>query len=118
MEKEEFESYINGSAIPPGSWQSSFLMCESIQVMMQNVDTIRELQKRLNKTKIEGLQLLDTMHHYHKEIQNNVDIVLALTSVNIREREKIEAESYSGFSTQSSGLPMIACNLLQDETDQ
>ena len=46
MDPEEFESYISGRAVPPGSWRSSMLTCEGLQVMSQNVKTLTEVKNR------------------------------------------------------------------------
>ncbi len=35
MDDEEFDSYLSGRVVPPGSWQSSLLMCQSLQAMSQ-----------------------------------------------------------------------------------
>ena len=32
MDPEEFDAYFSGRAQPPGSWKSSLLMCEGLQV--------------------------------------------------------------------------------------
>jgi hypothetical protein len=31
MDADEFESYVSGRAVPPGSWRSSMLTCEGLQ---------------------------------------------------------------------------------------
>ena len=36
MDPEEFDAYFSGRAQPPGSWQSSLLMCEGLQVITSN----------------------------------------------------------------------------------
>jgi len=46
MDPEEFDCYITGRAVPPGSWRSSMLTCEGLQVMSQNVKTLMEVKNR------------------------------------------------------------------------
>ena len=57
MDPDEFESYFTGRAVPPGSWQSSLLMCEGLQVMAQNLKTLQELRGRHDKVLKETLKL-------------------------------------------------------------
>ena len=37
---------FSGRAVPPGSWRSSMLTCEGLQVMSQNVKTLMEVKNR------------------------------------------------------------------------
>jgi hypothetical protein len=46
MDPEEFESYYSGRAVPPGSWRSSMLTCEGLQLMSQNVKTLTDVKNR------------------------------------------------------------------------
>jgi len=46
MDPEEFDSFVSGRVVPPGSWQSSLLLCESLQAMTQDIKTLAELRAR------------------------------------------------------------------------
>ena len=62
MDPEEFESYISGRAVPPGSWRSSMLTCEGLQVMSQNVKTLTEVKNRYMVASITIFELKWKIH--------------------------------------------------------
>merc|ERR1712218_160084 len=46
LPQAEFDSYMSGQAIPPGSWEASLLMCEGLQTMSHNLKALSELSER------------------------------------------------------------------------
>ena len=46
LPQAEFDSYMSGEAIPPGSWEASLLMCEGIQTMSQNLKVSKPPYRR------------------------------------------------------------------------
>ena len=55
MDPEEFDSYLSGRVVPPGSWQASLLMCESLQAMTQDVKHLKEMRQRQEQQAIKYL---------------------------------------------------------------
>ncbi len=49
MDPGEFEDFLSGRVVPPGSWQSSLLMCESLQAMSQDIRLLADLRARHDK---------------------------------------------------------------------
>lgn len=88
MNEEEFESYFSGTAMPPGSWQSSLLMCEGLQVMSQNIALLSDLKTRQNKVLSEALKLKEEMESFQTEIHTEVQEVLNRTKYEIRGPKK------------------------------
>ena len=88
MNEEEFESYFSGSALPPGSWQSSLLMCEGLQVMSQNIALLADLKVRQNKVLSEALKLKEEMNSFQNDIHTEVASALERTRYEIRGPKK------------------------------
>uniref|UniRef100_A0A0K2U5L6 Rab5 GDP/GTP exchange factorlike [Saccoglossus kowalevskii] n=1 Tax=Lepeophtheirus salmonis TaxID=72036 RepID=A0A0K2U5L6_LEPSM len=84
MDKDEFDSYVSGRAMPPGSWQSSLLMCEGLQVMSQNLKTLSDLQVRHDKVQEEAQKLQCEMDDFQKVITEEVESVLKRTEYTIK----------------------------------
>ena len=83
MDTEEFDSYITGRAVPPGSWRSSMLTCEGLQLMTQNVKTLLEVKNRLNHVEVEATQLESNREKFQREIESEVAAALARTPFQI-----------------------------------
>ena len=88
MNPEEFDSYISGREIPPGSWKSSLLMCEGLQVMSQNLKTLSELKTRHDKILEETTKLQQEISKFEGEIGAEVAGILARTTYEIRGPKK------------------------------
>ena len=49
MDPDEFDSFLSGRVVPPGSWQSSLLLCESLQLMAQDAKMLADIRQRQEK---------------------------------------------------------------------
>merc|ERR1712142_598405 len=83
----EFDSYMSGEAIPPGSWEASLLMCEGIQTMSHNLKTLAD------------------MLEFQTSVSEEVERVLARTSYTIREPKKPVTVDSLSPQTEESLLP-------------
>ena len=61
MDAEEFESYVSGKSVPPGSWRTSLLMCEGLQQMSHNLKSLSDFKARHDQVLQEALRLQDEM---------------------------------------------------------
>ncbi|CAB4058083.1 RABGEF1 [Lepeophtheirus salmonis] len=127
MDKDEFDSYVSGRAMPPGSWQSSLLMCEGLQVMSQNLKTLSDLQVRHDKVQEEAQKLQCEMDDFQKVITEEVESCTfpirrlfknaSLLSFDVSDVDENHGASlikelaeYRGFSAQSFNIPSIPCD--------
>ncbi len=76
IDPEEFDSYVSGRTAPPGSWQSSLLMCSSLQAMAQDVKALKDLKARQERVTIGALELKDAIANFEKEITNEVSHIV------------------------------------------
>ena len=84
LPQAEFDSYMSGSSIPPGSWEASLLMCEGIQTMSHNLKTLTELGERQAKLEADCSSLEGEMEEFGSFISGEVARVLAATAYTIR----------------------------------
>jgi len=84
----EFDSYVSGEAIPPGSWQASLLMCEGIQTMSHNLKTMADLSVLQAKIMDDCERLEKEMTDFQSFVSEEVQRVLARTTYTIREPKK------------------------------
>ena len=61
MDPEEFDSYVTGRSVPPGSWRTSLLMCEGLQQMSQNLKSLADFRARHDQVLAEAVRLQDEM---------------------------------------------------------
>ena len=115
MDPEEFDSYFSGRAVPPGSWQSSLLMCEGLQAMAQNLKTLQELRGRHDKVLRETIKLKEEMSAFQEEISAEVKAVLERTQYEIR-GPRPPAED-AADSVASSGAATVDLDALEDPGD-
>merc|ERR1712142_590579 len=101
----EFDSYMSGEAIPPGSWEASLLMCEGIQTMSHNLKTLSDLSELQTKIMSDMEVMEKDMIEFQSSVSAEVDKVLARTTYTIREPKKpITVDSLSP-QTEESLLP-------------
>lgn len=84
MDPEEFAGFLSGRVVPPGSWQSSLLMCESLQAMQQDLKALADLRARHDRVLRGALDLKASMEAFRAEIHDEVEAVLARTAFEIR----------------------------------
>ena len=109
MDAKEFESYVSGAAIPPGSWKSSLLMCESLQGMSQNLKLLGELRQRYDKVLQETTKIQQSMAAFQQEITQEVDACLARTTYTIKGPKKpvaIDDEAMEAPSASTLPAPL------------
>jgi len=101
----EFDSYMSGEAIPPGSWEASLLMCEGIQNMSHNLKTLSDLSELQTKIMSDCETLEKDMIEFQSSVSAEVDRVLARTTYTIREpKKRVTVDSLSP-QTEESLLP-------------
>jgi len=83
LPQKEFDSYMSGEAIPPGSWEASLLMCEGIQTMSQNLKALSDLRELQSKLMADAESLERDMAEFGATIQQEVASVLARTQFTI-----------------------------------
>merc|ERR1719470_631867 len=88
LPQAEFDSYMSGQAIPPGSWEASLLMCEGLQTMSHNLKALADLSERQEniQSQCEGLE--KEMEEFKVNLEQEVAKVLARTSYVIRGPKK------------------------------
>ena len=84
MDPEEFESYVEGRAVPPGSWQSSLLMCESVQTVNASLKRLKEIRRKQEELTSEAASLHAQMETFRAEISEQVSAVLKRTRYTIK----------------------------------
>lgn len=113
MDAKEFDSYVNGTAVPPGSWKASLLMCESLQGMSQDLKLLADLKERYNKAMSETTKLQEGMNQFQTDIANEVERVLEKTSYTIKGPKKpvaLDDESMEAPAESSLPLPLTPQN--------
>ena len=88
METEEFESYVSGKAVPPGSWRTSLLMCEGLQQMSQNLKCLSDLKTRHDHLLKEAVKLQEEMNAFQVDVESEVSAVLERTKYNLNRQKK------------------------------
>lgn len=83
LPQPEFDSYMSGEAIPPGSWEASLLMCEGIQTMSQNLKALSDLRELQSKIMTDAETLERDMTELSSSISQEVEAVLARTKYTI-----------------------------------
>jgi len=83
LPQPEFDSYMTGEAIPPGSWEASLLMCEGIQTMSQNLKALSDLRDLQSKIMTDAETLERDMTELSENISQEVAAVLARTKFTI-----------------------------------
>jgi len=84
LPEEEFKLYMSGESIPPGSWETSLLMCEGIQTMSHNLKTLSELTELQERILSDAEALEAEMRGWEETIKAEVEAVLARTQYTIR----------------------------------
>lgn len=101
----EFDSYMSGEAIPPGSWEASLLMCEGIQTMSHNLKTLSDLSELQTKIMADCETLEKDMMEFQTSVSVEVERVLARTTYTIREPKKPVTVDSLSPQTEESLLP-------------
>ena len=105
IDPKEFDSYITGKSVPPGSWRTSLLMCDGLQVTSQNLKTLAELRKRQESVISQASKLQDEMNAFQKDVEEEVKSVLDRTKYTIREPKKPIRPDADFDETDASALP-------------
>lgn len=116
MDPEEFDAYFSGRAQPPGSWQSSLLMCEGLQVMAQNLKTLQELKTRHDRVLEDTKKLQAEMKSFQEEISSEVKAVLERTQYEIRGPRKPSVTGDSA-TTAIHAAPTVDLDALENPAD-
>ena len=94
--EEEFESYYKGHAVPPGSWRTSLLMCDGLQVASQNLKSLAELRTRHDVVLSQAVKLQQDMEAFQKDVEEEVKAVLDRTKYTIRYKSRQGVNGYIG----------------------
>jgi len=91
LPEKEFQLYMSGESLPPGSWETSLLMCEGIQTMTQNLKTLTELSEAQEKLIRDAETLHKEMEDWQTTFAAEVEAVLVKTQYTIRGPKKAVA---------------------------
>ena len=105
LPQAEFDSYMSGEAIPPGSWEASLLMCEGIQTMSHNLKTLSDLSELQTKIMTDMEVMEKDMIEFQTSVSAEVERVLARTTYTIREPKKPVTVDCLSPQTEESLLP-------------
>jgi len=95
LPEDEFKLYMSGECVPPGSWESSLLMCEGIQTMSNNLKTLTDLEQMQEKLLQDAESLESQIQDWQDTMKSEVDSVLERTQYTLRGPKKavnIDAE--------------------------
>jgi len=84
LPQAEFDSYMSGQAIPPGSWEAGLLMCEGIQAMGHNLRSLGDLADRQERLQQDCAALEREMAEFQVSLGEEVAGVLARTTFTLR----------------------------------
>ena len=105
IDPKEFESYITGKSVPPGSWRTSLLMCDGLQVTSQNLKSLAELKKKHDIVISQALQLQQEMDAFQKDVEDEVKAVLDRTKYTLRHPKKPIRPDADVDESDTSALP-------------
>jgi len=105
LPQAEFDSYMSGESIPPGSWEASLLMCEGIQTMSHNLKTLSDLSELQSKIMTDMEVMEKDMMEFQSSVSAEVERVLARTTYTIREPKKPVTVDCLSPQTEESLLP-------------
>ena len=119
MDPKTFDSYITGKSVPPGSWRTSLLMCDGLQVTSQNLKTLAELKKRQELVISQSLKLQEEMDAFQKDVEEEVKSVLDRTKYTIRHAKKPVEPDADVDESDVSALPppLIPQNVNVESSD-
>jgi len=83
MDPVEFDSYVTGKTVPPGSWRTSLLMCEGLQQMSQNLKSLSEFKTRHDQVLAEAIKLQEEMAAFQADVESEVKAVLGRTQYSL-----------------------------------
>jgi len=102
LPQHEFDSYVAGQSIPPGSWEASLLLCEGVQGVGQSIRTLKELNSRSDKVMQECERLEKEMEEFGEFVSSEVAKVIASTPYSIRgPRKPVTLDSLSPGAEES-----------------
>ena len=117
MDPKTFDSYITGKSVPPGSWRTSLLMCDGLQVTSQNLKTLAELKKRQDLVISQSLNLQEEMDAFQKDVEEEVKAVLDRTKYTIKHPKKpVEPDADVDESDVSALPPPLIPQNMQTST--
>ena len=117
MDPKTFDSYITGKSVPPGSWRTSLLMCDGLQVTSQNLKTLAELKKRQDLVLSQSLKLQEDMDAFQKDVEEEVKAVLDRTKYTIRHpKQPIKPDADVDESDVSALPPPLIPQNVQGES--
>jgi len=82
----EFDSYMSGEEVPPGSWKGSLLVCEGVQTMNHNLKTLANLTLQHNKLTADYNTLEKDMLEFQTSVADEVETIMDTIPFNIREQ--------------------------------
>ena len=105
IDPKEFESYVTGKSVPPGSWRTSLLMCDGLQVTSQNLKTLAELRNRQENVISNAVKLQKEMDAFQRDVEEEVKAVLDRTKYTIRYPKKPIRPDADVDELDTSALP-------------
>ncbi|XP_023215597.1 rab5 GDP/GTP exchange factor-like isoform X2 [Centruroides sculpturatus] len=88
LSKEEFDRYMSGEAVPPGSSNQNPALCEGLRVIYQNLTDLSDLRLRQEKLEDDILSLQEDLEKLMKSVSEEVQAVINRTAY-IRQPYKI-----------------------------
>jgi len=106
LPEEEFKLYMSGECVPPGSWETSLLMCEGIQTMSHNLKTLTDLSELQDKLFKDAESLEQQIQEWQDTLQSEVESALEKTQYTIRVPKKpVNLDADDLNSENMSSLP-------------
>lgn len=72
LSEDEFDRYVSGVALPPGSCEQNAYLCEGLRIMYQNLATLSDLQQRHEKLQAEAISLREDIKEFKEIIAKEV----------------------------------------------
>ena len=109
MDAEEFDSYVTGRSVPPGSWRTSLLMCEGLQQMSQNLKSLADFRDRHDQVLAEAVRLQDEMAAFQVDVEAEVAAVLERTQYSLvrgpAAKRPVDIDADLEFDSSKGELP-------------
>ncbi|XP_013777885.2 rab5 GDP/GTP exchange factor-like isoform X2 [Limulus polyphemus] len=73
LSEDEFDRYVSGAALPPGSCVQNAYLCEGLRIMYQNLADLSDLQQRQEKLQAETISLREDIKEFKEIIAKEVN---------------------------------------------
>ncbi|KAF7403237.1 hypothetical protein HZH68_006031 [Vespula germanica] len=121
MAEKDFNAYMSGERVPPNTWESALMMCESLHLMCEDITLLDNLKAKNLEIINEAKELQSRMTQFKQDIEVKVAAAIEKSPLLITHSQKLptnlDSDNIENYQLPPPIIPQVYSHPVSDQSN-